>query len=210
MTRSRTGCARSANSSAPKAPVAGEAARTRVASPGRAAPGNGLIYDCAWVAANFLASRFCSSQSRHLARDEREHAIRLVDSYADMKPPTSKTWTPDGPRSCRSSPVRQRKQCLSMMKTESPLTDSNRRPPPCHEREEGGRSMRVFAYRCGFAFLAGRLSSPRFAWPCDPGATPPPWVAGQAVASDSPILDRSHAPISATAAVISGTCPAPR
>jgi hypothetical protein len=31
--------------------------------------------------------------------------------------------------------------------------------------------MRACGYRCGFAHVASRRESSRFAWPCDPGAT---------------------------------------
>ena len=68
----------------------------------------------------------------HLARDGREHAIRLLDSYAASKPPTSKPWTSDGRRSRPSSPLKTTERTSEQEQTESPLTDSNRRPPPYH------------------------------------------------------------------------------
>ena len=56
----------------------------------------------------------------HLARDGREHAIRLLDSYADTTPPTctlvDARWTPN---SAPSSPIRQRKQRLSRRKAKA-------------------------------------------------------------------------------------------
>jgi hypothetical protein len=55
----------------------------------------------------------------HLARDGREHAIRLRDSSADTKPPTSKPWTSDGRRSCRSSPVRTTETAPEQEETEA-------------------------------------------------------------------------------------------
>jgi len=70
--------------------------------------------------------------SGHLARDGREHAIRLLDGYADIKPPTSKPWTSDGRRSCQSSPIKTTETASKQEEAESPLTDSNRRPPPYH------------------------------------------------------------------------------
>src|SRR5437870_4220212 len=59
----------------------------------------------------------------HLARDGREHAIRLLDSYADTKPPTSKPWTSDGRRSRPSSPIKTTETAPEQEETESPLTD---------------------------------------------------------------------------------------
>jgi integrase len=41
----------------------------------------------------------------YLARDGREHAIRLLDGYADIKAADVQAWTSDGRRSCPSSPI---------------------------------------------------------------------------------------------------------
>src|SRR5512132_2646413 len=46
------------------------------------------------------------------------------------KPPTSRPWTSDGRRGCPSSPVKTTETGPEQEETESPLTDSNRRPPP--------------------------------------------------------------------------------
>src|SRR5215218_602669 len=48
------------------------------------------------------------------------------------KPPTSKRSTSDGRRSRRSSPLATTETASEREETESPLTDSNRRPPPYH------------------------------------------------------------------------------
>jgi hypothetical protein len=48
------------------------------------------------------------------------------------KPTTSKPWTSNGRRSCPSSPATTTERPLEQEETESPLTDSNRRPPPYH------------------------------------------------------------------------------
>ena len=83
----------------------------------------------------------------HLARDGREHAIRLLDSYADTTLPTSKLvdvrWTPQLPIVAGTDNGNSAEQ----EETESPLTDSNRRPPPYHggalPTELRGRSVGV-------------------------------------------------------------------
>src|SRR5205823_5497981 len=48
------------------------------------------------------------------------------------KPPTSKRWTSDGRHICRLPPTTKTEPLPEQEETESPLTDSNRRPPPYH------------------------------------------------------------------------------
>ncbi len=55
----------------------------------------------------------------HLARDGREHAIRLLDSYADVRLPASKLWTPDARRSGPSSSVTTTETAVSGEKPEA-------------------------------------------------------------------------------------------
>jgi len=52
----------------------------------------------------------------------------------------------------------------------SPLTDSNRRLPPYHERQEGSIRPRLRVV-CALSRLARSRVSSRFAWSCDSGAT---------------------------------------
>jgi hypothetical protein len=71
----------------------------------------------------------------HLARDGREHAIRLLDARnaPDREPwtPVDAPWTLDRRQAVGNI---RRKQLLSRKNEESPLTDSNRRPLPYHLR----------------------------------------------------------------------------
>ena len=64
----------------------------------------------------------------HLARDGRNHAIRLLDLFTGAEPDVhavDAAWT-SSPRTVAERTQPRAEQA----KTESPLTDSNRRPPP--------------------------------------------------------------------------------
>jgi len=103
----------------------------------------------------------------HLARDGREHTIRLSTGTRTSKPPTSKPWTSDGRRSCPSSPIKTTEIAPEQDETESPLTDSNRRPPPYHggfvvRRRVGGGALPALFFLClgcsrSFPILSSRL-----------------------------------------------------
>src|SRR5215218_5776149 len=94
------------------------------------------------------------------------------------KPPTSKTWTSNGRRSCPSSPGTTTETAPEQEETESPLTDSNRRPPPYHggvsgldKRDEHPRNnggMRKTAARTFLVIMA----APQHLYPL---GTPEPW-----------------------------------
>ena len=91
----------------------------------------------------------------HLARDGRDHAINLLDSYsrpeeADVHR-VDVAWTPQQP----SSPPRTTETAPEQEKTGSPLTDSNRRPPPYH----GGLGWRALG---GFLAWLGRQAARLF------------------------------------------------
>jgi len=68
----------------------------------------------------------------HLAHDGREHAIRLLDGYADIRaadvPAMDVRRTPQS----STSPLPTTEPAPKREETESPLTDSNRRPPLNH------------------------------------------------------------------------------
>jgi hypothetical protein len=67
----------------------------------------------------------------HLARDGREHAIQLLDALnAGFEPWTlvDAAWTSEPHSAVRTATETAAGQAIS----ESPLTDSNRRPPPYH------------------------------------------------------------------------------
>jgi hypothetical protein len=65
----------------------------------------------------------------HLARDGREHAIRLLDELsAGQRPP----WTLRGRRRSRTPPAQTTRASAKQGEIRSPLTDSNRLPPPYH------------------------------------------------------------------------------
>jgi hypothetical protein len=67
----------------------------------------------------------------HLARDGRQHAIRLLDLYTGAeRSPTSTRWTLRGHRTRAPSPTKRTQQTAEQAKRDSPLPDSNRRPPP--------------------------------------------------------------------------------
>jgi integrase len=55
----------------------------------------------------------------HLARDGREHAIRLLDGYADIKAADVQAWTSDGRRNCPSSPIKTTETAPEQEETES-------------------------------------------------------------------------------------------
>src|ERR671937_3048822 len=75
----------------------------------------------------------------HLARDGREHAIRLLDELSTGQRPrwtlVDAAWTPEPAAAASLTTEVAAKQ----EKTRSPLTDSNRRPCPYHRatRREG-------------------------------------------------------------------------
>jgi hypothetical protein len=81
----------------------------------------------------------------HLARDGREHAIRLLDGYADIKATDVQALASDGRRSRPGSSVTTTETGTGQEETESPLTDSNRRPPPYHVRVGGCAALRLAA-----------------------------------------------------------------
>jgi hypothetical protein len=56
----------------------------------------------------------------HLARDEREHAIRLLDMSGATIPPTSTPWTLRGRRTTSYRQPWQRKGRLSRQNVEGP------------------------------------------------------------------------------------------
>jgi len=68
----------------------------------------------------------------HLASDGHEHAIRLLDELsAGERPPwrlVDAAWTPNA----MAAPAETTEVGPEQAKTRSPLTDSNRRPPPYH------------------------------------------------------------------------------
>jgi integrase len=68
----------------------------------------------------------------HLARDGREHAIRLLDELSAGQRHGGRWWTPRGRRRPQPPPVKTTGRAARQAKTRSPLTDSNRRPPPYH------------------------------------------------------------------------------
>jgi len=62
-------------------------------------------------------------------------------------------------------------KCLfTGISSQSPLTDSNRRPPPYHEHEEGPTHAGLRGV-VRLSSVGGRRVSPRFSPPCDLGAT---------------------------------------
>src|SRR5437762_14113313 len=71
----------------------------------------------------------------HLARDGREHAIRLLDELSAGQRPR---WTLRGRRDQRSPPAGTTEPPAEQEETRSPLTDSNRRPPPYHPGTKSG------------------------------------------------------------------------
>jgi hypothetical protein len=83
----------------------------------------------------------------HLARDGREHAIKLLDTYRAPELSTSTRWTLGGHRTPVTTSTLTTKSAAEQEKTLSPLTDSNRRPPPYHggalPTELRGRESRV-------------------------------------------------------------------
>jgi hypothetical protein len=88
----------------------------------------------------------------HLARDAREYAIQLLDAFNPESEPgtlVDARWTRESERPSvltTESPPEQAEE-------RSPLTDSNRRPPPYHGTTQAtgrNRRQRFFAYVCGF------------------------------------------------------------
>ena len=65
----------------------------------------------------------------HLARDGREHAIRLLDDLQRRR--GGRRWTLGGRRTAGHARTDNR-NAAEQEKARSPLTDSNRRPPPYH------------------------------------------------------------------------------
>jgi hypothetical protein len=70
-------------------------------------------------------------QSGVTAREQIAGVARIAATRTS-KAPTSKPCTSDGRRGCPSSPVKTTETAPEQEETESPLTDSNRRPPPYH------------------------------------------------------------------------------
>ena len=73
----------------------------------------------------------------HLARDGREHAIRLLDTFnaapAGRRPRCGRRV--DARSSAPIAASTTTKTAPEQAKTRSPLTDSNRRPPPYHRKQ---------------------------------------------------------------------------
>jgi hypothetical protein len=79
----------------------------------------------------------------HLARDGREHAIQLLDA---LNMPESAPWTLRGRRASRTTSAPTTETAAKQGRNRSPLTDSNRRPPPYHGTSQatgGNRSQRI-------------------------------------------------------------------
>src|SRR2546430_494784 len=70
-------------------------------------------------------------EPRDIDREARVVYVRRAATRTP-KPPTSKAWTSDGRRTRPSSPVTTAETAPEQEETRSPLTDSNRRPPPYH------------------------------------------------------------------------------
>ena len=68
----------------------------------------------------------------HLARDGREHAIRCSTSSARANVHGGRWWTLRGHQTSRSPSAADNGTALKQAEKRSPLTDSNRRPPPYH------------------------------------------------------------------------------
>jgi hypothetical protein len=68
----------------------------------------------------------------HLAKDGREHAITLLDAHTPGT--TSTPWTPRGRARRIHLPPRHLEPAAKQAVRQSPLTDSNRRPLPYHQR----------------------------------------------------------------------------
>src|SRR6266478_846706 len=68
----------------------------------------------------------------HLARDGREHAIRLLDELSAGQRPRWTLVDARGRRNQRPPPAGTTEPSAEQDETRSPLTDSNRRPPPYH------------------------------------------------------------------------------
>ncbi|MBA3475383.1 MAG: site-specific integrase [Actinobacteria bacterium] len=93
----------------------------------------------------------------HLARDGREHAIRLLDTLNAPSEETilrrgGRSWTLGGRRKHHSSSIETTESPSEQEISRSPLTDSNRRPPPYHLR----RDTRARAGRRGHESPASR------------------------------------------------------
>jgi Phage integrase family len=68
----------------------------------------------------------------HLARDGREHRSDCSTSSAPANVHGGRSWTLRGRRSPRPLPAKTTEARAKQEETRSPLTDSNRRPPPYH------------------------------------------------------------------------------
>jgi hypothetical protein len=83
----------------------------------------------------------------HLARDGPEHAIRLLDTYRTAETETLDVhavdagWTPN----THTRPSAKTERTSKQEKHRSPLTDSNRRPPPYHFGANGCGGLRLAA-----------------------------------------------------------------
>ena len=84
----------------------------------------------------------------HLARDGREHAIRLLDTLnaapeETILAPGGRSWTLGGRRKRRSPSTETTESPSEQEISRSPLTDSNRRPPPYHAGTRGAAEART-------------------------------------------------------------------
>jgi hypothetical protein len=84
----------------------------------------------------------------HLAPDGREHAIRLLDGLSAEQRPrwtlVDAGWTPE-PTVAASTDNRNSETSAKQAKTRSPLTDSNRPPPPYHPQATGRNPRQRFS-----------------------------------------------------------------
>jgi hypothetical protein len=83
-----------------------------------------------------------------LARDGREHAIRLLDELGAGQRPrwtlVDAAWTPEASSAANIETTRISSK---QEKTRSPLTDSNRRPPPYHAIQTAAGGNRAQPFR---------------------------------------------------------------
>jgi hypothetical protein len=119
-----------------------------------------------------------------VARDGREHAIRLLNeplSAANVH--GGRWWTLRGRRRLRPPPAETTEPAAKQVKARSPLTDSNRRPPPYHGGFElllcGAERRLIARFPCDSpGFLACSTPSlkvpevPRHAWNLSPEPSP--------------------------------------